>query len=142
MLPLAASQGEGGRRQPPPPFTGPRQERGAWACPRRPPRPLTTPPLYPPAYHTSPTGKRGSRSGKRAKWGGVKRVREGYWLAAVKLGPGYLQDTGWGCVCLKVCLCGSRVRCFNNYFSYILHMLLRNRSCQSAAAYAEPGETR
>ena len=26
------------------------------------------------AYHTSPTGKRGSRSGKRAKWGGVKRV--------------------------------------------------------------------
>ena len=36
----------------------------------------TTPPLYPPAYHTSPTGKRGSRSGKRAKWGGVKRVRK------------------------------------------------------------------
>ena len=72
MLPLAASQGEGGRRQPPPPFTGPRQERGAWACPRRPPRPLTTPPLYPPSYRTTPPGCRSWRSGKRAKWGGEK----------------------------------------------------------------------
>ena len=32
----------------------------------------TTPPLYPPANHTSPQGSRSSRSGKRAKWGEVK----------------------------------------------------------------------
>ena len=48
----------------------------------------TTPPLYPPAYHTSPTGKRGSRSGKRAKWGGVKRVREGLGYSRGGTGPG------------------------------------------------------
>ena len=121
VLPLAASQGEGGRRQPPPPSAGPNQRcsthhprahahtthgtgRSAGATPRRltrrgRPTPTaaavhraeagarrpglpapttsvhTTPPLYPPAYHTSPTGKRSSRGGRRAKWGEVKRVR-------------------------------------------------------------------
>lgn len=87
----------------------------------------TTPPLYPPAYHTSPTGKRSSRSGKRAKWGEVKRVREAaIGVAAFRTGPGgNLQDTGWECVCRRsACRSActgagsSRVLTTNKYFSY------------------------
>ena len=49
----------------------------------------TTPPLYPPAFHTSPTGKRSSRGGRRAKWGEVKRVRgAAVGIAAFRTGPG------------------------------------------------------
>ena len=37
-MPPLTSHGEDDRRQPPPPSNGPRQERGARACPRQPPR--------------------------------------------------------------------------------------------------------
>ena len=80
----AASQGEGRpTRQPPPPSKLQRTEAGA-RCPGL-PAPTTsvqtTPPLYPPAYRTSPQGGRSSRSGKRAKWGEVKRVDLSRWAA-------------------------------------------------------------
>ena len=68
VLPLAASQGEGGRRQPPPPSTGPRQERGARACPRQPPRSTPHPhSTHPPTTHlrreNGVRGVGGGRSG-------------------------------------------------------------------------------
>ena len=63
----------------------------------------TTPPLYPPAYHTSPQGGRSSRGGKRAKCGDEKRVH-GASIAAVDQGPGEPAGRRLGVRLPMVCL--------------------------------------
>ena len=100
---------------------------GAEAGARRPGLPApttsvhTTPPLYPPAFHTSPTGKRSSRGGRRAKWGEVKRVKgAAVGVAAFRTGPGVPAGRWMGVRPPEGPPVWEPGPAFYKYFSYIL----------------------